>query len=181
LDVADVIAATASVLDRVDETRMAVCGGSHGGFVAAHLTGQFPDMFRAAALRNPVVDLPAMVSTTDIPDWCYVEGVNGKYHWDQYRPPTADEILQLYHKSPIQYVDKVETPTLVALGLKDLRVPPSQGKQWYYALRSNQVPAKLVVYDDDVHAIDAPASEADHWILIKQWFDEHLLSPHQRS
>jgi acylaminoacyl-peptidase len=181
LDVADVIAATASVLDRVDETRIAVCGGSHGGFLAAHLTGQFPDKFRAAALRNPVVDLPAMVSTTDIPDWCFVEGVNGKYHWDKYRPPTADEMLQLYNKSPIQYVDKVQTPTLVALGLKDSRVTPSQGKQWYYALRSNQVPAKMVVYDDDVHAIDAPASEADHWILIKQWFDEHLLSQHQRS
>jgi acylaminoacyl-peptidase len=183
LDVADVMAALASVQDRVDPTRIAVCGGSHGGFVGAHLTGQFPAMFQAAALRNPVINLPAMVSTTDIPDWCYVEGIGGRYHWDQYRPPSVDEMLQLYQKSPIKLVDRVQTPTLVALGLKDLRVPPSQGKEWYYALRSKRpqqqqqqqiVPTKLIVYDDDGHAIDAPASEADHWITIMQWFDEHL-------
>jgi acylaminoacyl-peptidase len=186
LDVADVMAALASVQDRVDPTRIAVCGGSHGGFVGAHLTGQFPAMFQAAALRNPVINLPAMVSTTDIPDWCYVEGIGGRYHWDQYRPPSVDEMLQLYQKSPIKLVDRVQTPTLVALGLKDLRVPPSQGKEWYYALRSKRpqqqqkVPAKLIVYDDDGHAIDAPASEADHWINIKQWFDEHL-STHRPS
>lgn len=52
---------------------MAVVGGSHGGFLAGHLAGQHPAAFRAAVLRNPVLDLSVMVHLSDIPDWCYVE------------------------------------------------------------------------------------------------------------
>lgn len=35
--------------------------------------GSHPGLFRAACLRNPVVDIPSMVGSTDIPDWCFVE------------------------------------------------------------------------------------------------------------
>ncbi len=48
-------------------------GGSHGGFLTAHLAGQHPDAFAAAVLRNPVCDLSVMVHVSDIPDWCYIE------------------------------------------------------------------------------------------------------------
>ena len=54
--------------------RVAVVGGSHGGFLSAHLIGQHPDLFKVACMRNPVTDIPGMLSTTDILDWCYVEG-----------------------------------------------------------------------------------------------------------
>ena len=54
--------------------RVAVVGGSHGGFLSAHLIGQHPDLFKVACMRNPVTDIPGMLSSTDILDWCYVEG-----------------------------------------------------------------------------------------------------------
>jgi hypothetical protein len=38
-----------------------------------HLVGQFPDRWRCAGLRNPVLNIALMVGITDIPDWCYVE------------------------------------------------------------------------------------------------------------
>lgn len=50
-----------------DTQRIAVVGGSHGGFLGAHLCAQFPEVFRAAALRNPVIDMPSMLQVTDIP------------------------------------------------------------------------------------------------------------------
>ena len=116
----------------------------------------------------------SMVTSTDIPDWCYYETLAIPYHWNEYRPPTKDELEAMYECSPVRRIDSVKTPTLVALGLSDLRVPPSQGLEWYHSLRSKGVPAKLLTYDDDDHAIAGVLSEADHWINIKQWFDKHL-------
>jgi hypothetical protein len=45
--------------------------------------------------------------------------------------------------------------------------------EFYHTLRSNGVKTKLLVYDDDDHAIEGVKSEADLWINIKKWFDEH--------
>jgi acylaminoacyl-peptidase len=55
------------------ESRVAVVGGSHGGFLTGHLVGQYPTRFRAAALRNPVLDISLMVHVSDIPDWTFIE------------------------------------------------------------------------------------------------------------
>ena len=61
-----------------------------------------------------------------------------------------------------------------ALGLKDRRVPPSQGLEWYHALRARGIATQLLTYPEDVHAIDKPASEADHWVNCALWLEEHL-------
>lgn len=45
----------------IDAARVVVTGGSHGGFLTGHMVGQYPDMFRAAAMRNPVLNIPLMV------------------------------------------------------------------------------------------------------------------------
>ena len=57
----------------IDEARVAVIGGSHGGFLTGNLVGQHPGRFRCGVLRNPVMDLGLMVHVSDIPDWVYVE------------------------------------------------------------------------------------------------------------
>ena len=46
-----------------------------GGFLAGHCIGQHPDLFKAAAMRNPCTNIASMVTATDIPDWCYVESL----------------------------------------------------------------------------------------------------------
>jgi acylaminoacyl-peptidase len=75
LDVEDVVSATRAVIDTglVDANRVGVCGGSHGGFLAGHLVGQHPDLFKVAAMRNPCTNIASMATATDIPDWCYIE------------------------------------------------------------------------------------------------------------
>ncbi|TEB06340.1 hypothetical protein FA13DRAFT_1722963, partial [Coprinellus micaceus] len=52
--------------------KLFVQGGSHGGFLTAHLIGQFPDKFTAASMRNPVIS-GGDTTGTDIPDWYYLE------------------------------------------------------------------------------------------------------------
>ena len=161
--------------DHLDLSRVGVCGGSHGGFLVGHLTGQYPSLFCCAAMRNPVTNIPGMVTATDIPDWCYIEtlGINS-YEWKRFSGPTKEQLSKMWMASPIAHVGNVTTPTLIALGLQDKRVPPSQGYEWYYALRSKGVATDLLVYDGDDHSIDKVCSEADHWINIKKWFDLHF-------
>lgn len=178
-DVADVLAATKMALalepEALDATRVGVVGGSHGGFLGAHLTAQHPDVFKVTALRNPVTNIASMVTISDIPDWCYVEAMGcGKYDWDVFRPPTAEELKIMWDASPVAHIDGVVAPTLVALGAKDRRVPQSQGLEWFHALKSKGVETKLLIYPEDVHAIDKPASEADQWLNIVGWLKKHF-------
>lgn len=176
MDVADVVAATQELVATglVDPQRVGICGGSHGGFLAAHCTAQFPDLFKAAVMRNPVVNIASMVTATDIPDWCYVEAL-GSYDPSKYRPPTKEAIDAMWEKSPVRHMEAVTAPTLVALGLSDLRVPPSQGREWYHSLRSMGVETRLLVYPEDAHAISGVEAEADHWVNIKRWFDKYFV------
>ena len=80
----------------------------------------------------------------------------------------------MWDKSPIAHMKEVTAPTLLGLGMKDRRVPPSQGIEYYHALRAKGVATKLLVYEDCDHAIDLVASESDFWVNTKQWFDCHL-------
>jgi acylaminoacyl-peptidase len=119
-----------------------------------------------------------MFTSTDIPDWCISE-VMGTFDKSQLSGPSFDQIMKMYEKSPISRIDHVKAPTLVALGMVDLRVPPSQGLEWFYSLRSAGVPTKLLKYPNDSHALDRDVTEADHWLHIRQWFDEYL--PHKQK
>ena len=195
-DVADVVRATRLALEQnedgvgagaykrggdgsvvvLDAGSVAVVGGSHGGFLGGHLIGQHPDLFRAAALRNPVTNIPTMSGVTDIPDWCWVEALGlGSYDFDGPYSPAGPEVLaKMFEASPVAHVSQVRAPTILALGAKDLRVPCSQGIEYYHALKSRGVPARLLLYPEDSHPIDRPSSEADHWVNVASWLNEHM-------
>lgn len=69
---ADCIQATDSALNNfnwLNPNAVALVGGSHGGFLVAHLSGQYPDKFKCVSSRNPVIDVASMSVISDIPDW----------------------------------------------------------------------------------------------------------------
>ena len=174
-DVEDVIACTRAFLDdpehALDRGRVAVVGGSHGGFLGAWLVAAAPDLFRAAALRNPVTNIATMVGVTDIPDWCAVEAGAR----DANAPPASPETLAtLFRASPASKIDAIDAPVLVAVGLKDRRVPPSQGIEFYHALKKRGKDASLLVYEHDDHALDTQRTNADHWVEIASFLEAHL-------
>ena len=53
----------------LDPHRLALLAGSHGAFIALHLLAREPERYQACALRSPVSNLPALLGTSDIPDW----------------------------------------------------------------------------------------------------------------
>ncbi|KAG6574947.1 Acylamino-acid-releasing enzyme, partial [Cucurbita argyrosperma subsp. sororia] len=175
-DVNDVLAALDHIIDQglANPAKVAVLGGSHGGFLTTHLIGQAPDRFVAAAARNPVCNLALMVGTSDIPDWCYVEcyGREGKNYFTE--APSAEHLIHLYHMSPIRHVSNVKTPTIFLLGAKDLRVPFSNGLQFARALKEKGVDTKVIVFPDDKHPIDRPQSDFESFLNICVWFKKYL-------
>lgn len=174
-DVNDVLTAIEHVISKqlVDPSKITVLGGSHGGFLTAHLIGQAPDKFVAAAVRNPVCNLELMVGTTDISDWCYVEayGHDGLTRFTE--APSTEHLTLLYNKSPISHLSKVKTPTLFLLGAKDLRVPVSNGLQYARALKEKGVEVKVIVFPSDVHAIERPQSDFESSLNIGVWFKKY--------
>ncbi|KAJ3573227.1 hypothetical protein NP233_g2564 [Leucocoprinus birnbaumii] len=77
LDVEDVHASTLYVVNDLQLARLGkgeifVMGGSHGGFIGAHLITRYPEVYSAAILRNPVISC-GEVAGTDIPDWYFAE------------------------------------------------------------------------------------------------------------
>ena len=102
-DISDLYQLTERVLyafTGIDSTRVGICGGSHGGFLAGHAIGQHPELFKVAAMRNPVTNIATMVTATDIPDWCYVEALGiGAYNWNTFKGPTSEDLKTMWNAS----------------------------------------------------------------------------------
>lgn len=172
-DVQDVQLAAESVLKQgcIDENQIAICGGSHGGFLTSHLIGQYPDFYKVAICRNPVTNLIPIFGSSDITDWAYTEcGLEYKHG------KVADmTTLEMFWKSsPIRYIDQVTTPTMIMVGAVDIRVPPHIGLEYYKALKARNVPARFLSYAENSHPINKVDAEADAFVNMVSWFWQHL-------
>ncbi|BGP51734.1 hypothetical protein JCM10450v2_007684 [Rhodotorula kratochvilovae] len=146
-------------------------GGSHGGWIACHLTARWPDEFDAVVMRNPVTDLVANASMADIPDWCFVEA-DIAYPLGAPPPLVDPATFERFHEiSPLRHAGNVKTPTLLLIGLDDRRVPPNQGRAWFHALRrrldgADKVDVEMLAFPGNGHPIDSTV-EAE-WVAWEQ-------------
>ena len=128
-----------------DPERMTVMGWSYGGYMTSWIIGQTA-RFKTAVAGAAVTNLWSFTGTADIPSFLpdYFSGEP----WQQFAA---------YEKhSPMRYVDKVVTPTLVLHGEADLRVPISQGHELYNALLRRGVETEMVVYPRQPHGPTEP-------------------------
>ncbi|ORY88402.1 Alpha/Beta hydrolase protein [Leucosporidium creatinivorum] len=150
-----------------------VLGGSHGGWIAAHLSARFPDEFDATVMRNPVTDLASNSFNTDIPDWCYAEGA---LPYSLSHPPTAispETFTHLRSISPLSHASHVTLPTLLLIGASDRRVPPDQGRTWYHALKGcKKSEVEMLVFEGNGHALDGTVeAEVVGFEAGLRWFE----------
>jgi dipeptidyl aminopeptidase/acylaminoacyl peptidase len=149
-DVEDCTAAARHLaeLGLVDPDRLAVRGGSAGGFTAlcALAAG---DTFRAGASLYGVTDLEALARDTHKFESRYLDTLVGPY------PDQRDRYLE---RSPIHHPERLGAPLIVFQGLEDPIVPPSQAEALVAALAARGIPHAYLAFEGEQHGFRIAAN-----------------------
>ncbi len=143
VDLADCVNAARhlAAAGRVDGRRMAIRGGSAGGFTTlCALT--FADVFAAGASYYGVADLTTLATDTHKFESRYLDRLVGPW------PEAADVYRQ---RSPIHSADRIAVPVILFQGLDDKVVPPAQSEVMVEALLANGVPHAYVTFAGEQH------------------------------
>jgi dipeptidyl aminopeptidase/acylaminoacyl peptidase len=164
-DLKDVMTGVDEVLKKfhVDGNRMGIRGWSYGGFMTMWAVTQ-TSRFKAA------------VSGAGISNWLSYTGQNGISEWMvPFFGATAYENKLVYDKSsPINFIDKAKTPTLVVVGERDAECPAPQSFEFWRGLQHAGVPTQLVVYPDEGHHFVNPDHVRDVQERTIKWLDSYL-------
>lgn len=147
-----------------DPQRLFVTGGSGGGLLTAWIVTQ-TDRFAAAASVKPVINWMTMALAGDIAQYV-------RRHWIRDDPWSNPEAF-LKH-SPIRYVDKVVTPTLMMVGEEDYRTPAWEAEQFYTALKMRGIDTALIHVPGSPHYIASrPSRLVAKTDNIMGWFAKY--------
>ncbi len=125
----------------VDSAKMAIAGGSAGGYTTlCALT--FRDVFKAGASYYGVSDLSALATDTHKFESRYLDGLIGPY------PERKDLYLE---RSPIHAAANLSCPIIFFQGLEDKVVPPNQAEMMVEILKAKGLPVAYVAYEGEQH------------------------------
>ncbi|GAY11759.1 S9 family peptidase [Pseudonocardia sp. N23] len=144
VDVADCIAAARWLGEqgRVDPARLAIRGGSAGGYTTLAALARDDTPFAAGADHFGVADLEALAADTHKFESRYLDGLVGPY------PEDRDIYVE---RSPINHVERFSKPLIVLQGSEDAIVPPNQSELIVDALRSRGVPVAYLLFEGEQH------------------------------
>jgi dipeptidyl aminopeptidase/acylaminoacyl peptidase len=147
----------------IDRNRLGICGWSYGGYMTMWAVTQ-TDRFKAA------------MAGAGLSNW---QSYYGENLIDQWMIPFFGKSVyddpDVYAKSsPINFIKKAKTPTLILVGDSDGEVPAPQSYEFWHALKTLGVETQFVVYEHEGHMFSSTKHRRDVVERTLAWFDAHL-------
>jgi dipeptidyl aminopeptidase/acylaminoacyl peptidase len=135
------VAAALAAEGAADPTRLAIRGGSAGGWTSA-VSMTTVDTYRCATIMYPVLDMLAFAGETHDFESRYLDSLVGTLpeHTDRY-----------VDRSPINRIDKLAGPVLLLQGLEDEVCPPAQADRFVASLDGSGVPHAYLTFEGEQH------------------------------
>ena len=148
-----------------DAKRIAVMGGSYGGYMTLAAITLYPDLFAAA------------VDTVGIANWeSFLKNTSGyRRRQREVEYGRLDRDLEFLRSiSPLAKVDKIKTPLFVIAGRNDPRVPYTEAEQIVGALKKRGAIVEYKLYDDEGHGVAKLKNRLDLYPRVADFLDKYM-------
>ncbi len=165
VDYKDIMAGVDAMVARgiADPDRLGVMGASYGGYMTSWIVTQ-TGRFKAASTGCSVNDIAQEYYLSDAGDFIV----------EYFGYPWTDAAALAAH-SPITFVQNVTTPLLIQHGESDYRVPVSQAREFYKALKALHKTVELDIYPRGGHVNFEPKLERAYMLRNLEWFERWLM------
>ena len=152
----------------VDRSRVAIYGGSYGGYAALAAAAFSPDVFRCAVdIVGPSNLLTLLASVPE-----YWKPQIAFMHTKVGDPETERDML--WERSPLSRVDDIRIPVLVAQGRNDPRVKVAEAEQIVGALREKGIDHEYLLFEDEGHGLARPENRERFYAAAERFLATHL-------
>jgi dipeptidyl aminopeptidase/acylaminoacyl peptidase len=155
-------------LDYVDRARIAILGGSYGGYMTLAALAFHPQEFNAGVDIFGISNWLRTLKNT--PPW-----------WESFRKALYAEVGDPYSQeamlrevSPLFHADKIRRPLLVIQGANDPRVLKAESDEIVEAVKKNGVPVEYVLFPDEGHGFSKKANQIVAFKAIAKFLEQHL-------
>jgi len=152
--------------------RIAVMGGSYGGFMVLAALTEYPELWSAGVDIVGIANLVTFLENTGSYRRALREPEYGSLEGDR-------EFLESI--SPIHKAERIAAPLMVIHGKNDPRVPVGEAEQIVDRVRKNGGTVEYLLYEDEGHGLAKLANRLDAYPRIASFLDKHLAGePHRR-
>ncbi len=153
-----------------DEDRIAVSGASYGGYAALAGLTFTPEVFAAGVSQVGPSNLVTLLES--IPPYWEPQIEMFANRVGDHRTEEGRELLE--ERSPLNHVERIERPLLIAQGANDPRVPQSESDQIVEEMVDSDIPVTYALYPDEGHGLARSANALSFTAVTEAFYAEHL-------